>query len=209
MNQINPAMPETAHADLCQPKPVSPIGSATPCIRHLAQVNRLVGERVIEARRLAGINQVALAERMGITAGHLATLERGQGSLAAWQIRRIATICKVTTDFLLGHSEESELGEQSDVVRELLIQTADHLGEVRAKDVLESARIQYALSAVKSLSDLQISVIQELEDAIQRVVALNPRDWGKIRGGLRLATAVEESAVKARQIHYRLKGFGN
>ena len=200
---------ETQHADLCQPKPISPIGSAVPCIRQLAQVNRLVGERVREARRLAGLSQVAMAERLGFTAGDLAAIERGQGSFESWHLRRIATACKVTTDFLLGHSEESEVGELCDVVRELLIQTADHLGEVRAKDVLESARIQYALSAVKSLSDLQISVIQELEDAIQRVVALNPRDWGKIRGGLRLATAVEENAVKARQIHYRLKGFGN
>lgn len=200
---------ETQHADLCQPKPISPIGSAAPCIRQLAQVNRLVGERVREARRLAGLSQVAMAERLGFTAGDLAALEKGQGSFDSWHLRRIATACKVTTDFLLGHSEESEVGELCDVVRELLIQTADHLGEVRAKDVLESARIQYALSAVKSLSDLQISVIQELEDAIQRVVALNPRDWGKIRGGLRLATAVEENAVKARQIHYRLKGFGN
>ena len=200
---------ETQHADLCQPKPISPIGSAAPCIRQLAQVNRLVGERVREARRLAGLSQVAMAERLGFTAGDLAAIERGQGSFESWHLRRIATACKVTTDFLLGHSEESEVGELCDVVRELLIQTADHLGEVRAKDVLESARIQYALSAVKSLSDLQISVIQELEDAIQRVVALNPRDWGKIRGGLRLATAVEENAVKARQIHYRLKGFGN
>ena len=200
---------ETQHADLCQPKPISPIGSAAPCIRQLAQVNRLVGERVREARRLAGLSQVAMAERLGFTAGDLAALEKGQGSFDSWHLRRIATACKVTTDFLLGHSEESEVGELCDVVRELLIQTADHLGEVRAKDVLESARIQYALSAVKSLSDLQISVIQELEDAIQRVVALNPHDWGKIRGGLRLATAVEENAVKARQIHYRLKGFGN
>ena len=200
---------ETQHADLCQPKPISPIGSAVPCIRQLAQVNRLVGERVREARRLAGLSQVAMAERLGFTAGDLAALEKGQGSFDSWHLRRIATACKVTTDFLLGHSEESEVGELCDVVRELLIQTADHLGEVRAKDVLESVRIQYALSAVKSLSDLQISVIQELEDAIQRVVALNPRDWGKIRGGLRLATAVEENAVKARQIHYRLKGFGN
>ena len=200
---------ETQHADLCQPKPISPIGSAAPCIRQLAQVNRLVGERVREARRLAGLSQVAMAERLGFTAGDLAALEKGQGSFDSWHLRRIATACKVTTDFLLGHSEESEVGELCDVVRELLIQTADHLGEVRAKDVLESARIQYALSAVKSLSDLQISVIQELEDAIQRVVALNPRDWGKIRGGLRLATAVEENAVKARQLHYRLKGFGN
>ena len=200
---------ETQHADLCQPKPISPIGSAAPCIRQLAQVNRLVGERVREARRLAGLSQVAMAERLGFTAGDLAAIERGQGSFESWHLRRIATACKVTTDFLLGHSEESEVGELCDVVRELLILTADHLGEVRAKDVLESARIQYALSAVKSLSDLQISVIQELEDAIQRVVALNPRDWGKIRGGLRLATAVEENAVKARQIHYRLKGFGN
>ena len=200
---------ETQHADLCQPKPISPIGSAAPCIRQLAQVNRLVGERVREARRLAGLSQVAMAERLGFTAGDLAALEKGQGSFDSWHLRRIATACKVTTDFLLGHSEESELGERSDTARELLIQMGIASEEVRAKDVVENIRIQYALSAAKSLSDLQISVIQELEDAIQRVVALNPRDWGKIRGGLRLATAVEENAVKARQIHYRLKGFGN
>lgn len=209
MNQINPAMPETAHADLCQPKPVSPIGSATPCIRHLAQVNRLVGERVIEARRLAGINQVALADKLGITSGHLTKLENGQDSLQAWQIRRVATACKVTTDFLLGHSEESELGERSDTVRELLIQMGIASEEVRAQDVVENIRIQYALNAAKSLSDLQISVIQELEEAMQRVIALDPIGWAKTRGGLRLVNAIEENSLKARQLHYRLKGFGN
>ena len=206
MNQINPAMPETAHADLCQPKPVSPIGSATPCIRHLAQVNRLVGERVIEARRLAGIKQVALADKLGITSGHLTKLENGQDSLEAWQIRRVATACKVTTDFLLGHSEESELGERSDTVRELLIQMGIASEEVRAQDVVENIRIQYALNAAQSLSDLQINVIQELEDAMRRVMELDPLGWAKTRGGLRLVNAIEDNSLKARQIHYRLKG---
>ena len=200
---------ETQHADLCQPKPISPIGSAAPCIRHLAQVNRLVGERVIEARRLAGIPRDELAGKIGITAGHLATLENGQDSLKAWQIRRVATACKVTTDFLMGHSEESELGERSDTVRELLIQMGIASEEVRAQDVVENIRIQYALNAAKSLSDLQISVIQELEEAMQRVIALDPIGWAKTRGGLRLVNAIEENSLKARQLHYRLKGFGN
>ncbi|MGP5366461.1 helix-turn-helix domain-containing protein [Pseudomonas helleri] len=88
---------ETQHADPCQPKPISPIGSAAPCIRQLAQVNRLVGERVREARRLAGLSQVAMAERLGFTAGDLAALEKGQGSFDSWHLRRIATACKVTT----------------------------------------------------------------------------------------------------------------
>ena len=197
---------ETQHADLCQPKPISPIGSAAPCIRHLAQVNRLVGERVREARGLAGIPRDELADKIGITAGHLATLENGQDSLQAWQIRRVATVCKVTTDFLLGHSEESELGERSDTARELLIQMGIASEAVRAKDVVENIRIQYALSAAKSLSDMQISVIQELEEAMQRVIALDPLGWAKTRGGLRLVNAIEENSLKARQLHYRLKG---
>lgn len=200
---------ETQHADLCQPKPISPIGSAVPCIRQLAQVNRLVGERVREARRLAGLSQVAMAERLGFTAGDLAALEKGQGSFDSWHLRRIATACKVTTDFLLGHSEESELGERSDTVRELLIQMGIASEEVRAQDVVENIRIQYALNAAKSLSDLQISVIQELEEAMQRVIALDPIGWAKTRGGLRLVNAIEENSLKARQLHYRLKGFGN
>jgi len=200
---------ETQHADLCQPKPISPIGSAAPCIRQLAQVNRLVGERVREARRLAGLSQVAMAERLGFTAGDLAALEKGQGSFDSWHLRRIATACKVTTDFLLGHSEESELGERSDTVRELLIQMGIASEEVRAQDVVENIRIQYALNAAKSLSDLQISVIQELEEAMQRVIALDPIGWAKTRGGLRLVNAIEENSLKARQLHYRLKGFGN
>lgn len=197
---------ETQHADLCQPKPISPIGSAAPCIRHLAQVNRLVGERVREARGLAGIPRDELADKIGITAGHLATLENGQDSLQAWQIRRVATACKVTTDFLMGHSEESELGEQSDTVRELLIQMGIDSEEARAKDVVENIRIQYAVNAAKSLSDLQISVIQELEEAMQRVIALDPLGWAKTRGGLRLENAIEDNSLKARQLHYRLKG---
>ena len=195
---------ETQHADLCQPKPISPIGLAAPCIRHLAQVNRLVGERVIEARRLAGIKQVALADKLGITSGHLTKLENGQDSLKAWQIRRIATICKVTTDFLLGHSEESELGERSDTVRELLIQMGIASEEVRAKDVVENIRIQYALASIKALFDQHASVVQELEDAMERVEAAN--EWANMRGGLRLASAVEECCLKARQIIHRLKG---
>ena len=197
---------EIQHADLCQPKSISPIGSASPCIRHLAQVNRLVGERVREARSLAGIQQGALADKLGIASGHLTKLENGQDSLNAWQIRRVATACKVTTDFLLGHSEESELGEQSDTVRELLIQMGIASEEVRAKDVVENIRIKYALNAAKSLSDLQISVIQELEDAMQRVMALDPIGWAKTRGGLRLVNAIEDNSLKVRQLHYRLKG---
>ena len=195
---------ETQHADLCQPKPISPIGSAVPCIRQLAQVNRLVGERVREARRLAGLSQVAMAERLGFTAGDLAALEKGQGSFDSWHLRRIATACKVTTDFLLGHSEESEVGELCDVVRELLIQTDNDLEEARAKDVVDNVRIQYALASIKALSDKYASAVQELEDAMERVEAAN--EWADMRGGLRLASAVEECCLKARQINHRLKG---
>ncbi|MGP5366463.1 hypothetical protein ACTXN4_03165 [Pseudomonas helleri] len=109
-----------------------------------------------------------------------------------------------TTDFLLGHSEESEVGELCDVVRELLIQTDNDLEEARAKDVVENVRIQYALASIKALSDKYAGAVQELEDAMERVEAAN--EWADMRGGLRLASAVEECCLKARQINHRLKG---
>ena len=48
-----------------------------------------LGETIREARRLAGVTQVELAQRLGQTQSHLSKCERGEVRLDFVQVRRV------------------------------------------------------------------------------------------------------------------------
>ena len=71
------------------------------------------GDRVRQLRRDAGMTQVALAEALGITQGFLSQVEAGQRDVSTKTLVELATILKVSVDFLLG-VEESGIDKESE-----------------------------------------------------------------------------------------------
>jgi transcriptional regulator with XRE-family HTH domain len=60
------------------------------------------GERIAQARELAGITQLQLAERLGVSQEVIAYWERKPVALRAEQLAALADGLNVTTDYLVG-----------------------------------------------------------------------------------------------------------
>lgn len=65
--------------------------------------------RITEARKRAGLSQKELANRMGLKPSTVSGYESNESDPKSDGLAKIATICGVTVDYLLGLSDEPEL----------------------------------------------------------------------------------------------------
>ena len=65
-------------------------------------------ERLLLARRRAGVSQGELAKRTGMYASDISKMERGRMLPTAPRLRRLAEALGVSADYLLGLQEESQ-----------------------------------------------------------------------------------------------------
>jgi transcriptional regulator with XRE-family HTH domain len=76
-----------------------------------------LGERVLLMRRRRGLTQRELAERAGINKNTISRLEQGDmKDLGGMLVAKIATALQVSTDYLLGMTEQEESHLQHAVV---------------------------------------------------------------------------------------------
>lgn len=65
-------------------------------------INKLIGERIYQARTRRGWNQSELARRVEKPRQHLSQIEQGKQQPRAELLIEIATVLGVSTDYLLG-----------------------------------------------------------------------------------------------------------
>lgn len=68
----------------------------------------MLGKRIAELRKNKGISQYELAERLGFSRGKLANYEQGSRQPDYETLQQIADYFEVTTDYLLGRSDNPE-----------------------------------------------------------------------------------------------------
>lgn len=71
-----------------------------------------LGHRLAMARHAKRLSQTEVAKAVGITQKHLSQIERGHVpflSLSSGTVVRLADLLEVTTDYLLGRVDESEM----------------------------------------------------------------------------------------------------
>lgn len=68
-----------------------------------------VGERIKEARERLGYNQAKLSSEAQITPAAISQIEAGDRTPSTPILRRVASVLKVSTDYLLGNSNETQL----------------------------------------------------------------------------------------------------
>ncbi len=73
-----------------------------------------IGERLSQLRKMRGITQVEMAEKLGATQSMVSKYETGEFRLHAELIVAFAKILRVSTDQLLGVKDAPELVESSD-----------------------------------------------------------------------------------------------
>jgi ribosome-binding protein aMBF1 (putative translation factor) len=69
-------------------------------------LNALIGERIAHARIRRGWNQSELARRLGKPRQHLSQIEQGKQQPRAELLVDLATVLGVSTDYLLGRTQE-------------------------------------------------------------------------------------------------------
>jgi len=174
-----------------------------PCLREQAALNRLIGSRIREARNLAGYSTGEFTKLIGLPLESLGDLEAGRAAAPVWLLRRIADHCVTTVDFLVGDTEESERGEISPTLRDIMVRRNHHLERLRMQDVLEREGLRARLEVVEGLAGRYQEAAQEADQLVARVAELNPA-WQDIRCGSTLENAIKRCTVVAGRLGRRM-----
>ncbi len=67
---------------------------------------KVLGERLCLLRNERGLHQTDIAELLGLTQGHYQRMEKGKINIPTLTLYDLADYFGVTTDYLLGRSEE-------------------------------------------------------------------------------------------------------
>lgn len=88
-------------------------------------------DKIKDLRRQSGMNQVQLAERLGITKSAVNAWENGTNSPSLSYIIRLARIFGVSTDYLLGVNERLtvDITDLDDLQRQAVILMVSLLGK--------------------------------------------------------------------------------
>ena len=108
--------------------------------------------KIKEARQMAKITQKELAKQIGVSPGTLSDYENGNHDPKSDCLSKIADVCGVTVDFLLGREktppspaepdqEESGRGMSEGAVEDILLQ----LGYIKPGQDLTDADLQFLL----------------------------------------------------------------
>jgi transcriptional regulator with XRE-family HTH domain len=126
-----------------------------------------VGERIVQARKRAGLEQRALAARLGISPRHLRNIENGTTNPLAW-IAAVADATTVDGDWIHhgGLVMPGELEETARALREALAAARDDREAlVRATESLErgAATLELASGSQEQLTQTQRDLTRMLE----------------------------------------------
>lgn len=103
----------------------------------MSRETSITGQRIKEARDRLGYTQAKLASEADITPAAISQIEAGERTPSSPILRRIASVLKVSTDFLLGATDD-----------------------VALKDLLQDEQVQKFFRGFKDLSAKDKELIQ-------------------------------------------------
>ena len=157
----------------------APLQACPPTTMELAAMNRLIGFRVKRALELSGLRWSDFLSR-----NEGSNIERGFIAAPVWLLVRIAAKTGVSLDYLVGLTDESEVGEVP-AFRELILPHLLRADEQRAIQALELQRQRSRLGAMEKLA-------AESWEALCRIEELNGEAWDNMRGGARLRASLSK-----------------
>lgn len=173
---------------------IRPVPAHAPTRSETAAYNRAVGSRIREARQLAGFSQAGLSEAVGLEPHRVPKLEAGvdmEDGAAPWVLHRVAVICGVKVDFLLGLTEESEPDEPGPTWKEIAHVSNGNAARERERYASALTVRDARIAEFREMSAEVMSGVEVVQQALERVIELNPYRWDNIRGGLRLSDATD------------------
>jgi len=108
----------------------------------------MLKDRLITVRKNKGLSQYEAAERLGYSRGKLSNYEQGSRQPDNKTLNELADFYEVTTDYLLGRSEDSRLTEKQDKeinekvkkINDLIESLPEDIQEEKTKQILAFAK---------------------------------------------------------------------
>ena len=72
-------------------------------------IDKRIGKRVKQCRERLGISQEELAEKTGLTANYISTVERGASGISLEALQRLCRLLGVSTDRIIFGTDEPEV----------------------------------------------------------------------------------------------------
>lgn len=180
-----------------------------------AALRKIVGDRMVESRKINGWDQTEAAEKFGYkNSTQLSLIEQGKRLPPHEVLIKASEIYGVSVDFLLGLSDEPErdpkAAERQAAMRHV------HALVSGTSETLVGLLLQYLAHGVPSVKTAEtlLNRAQDLADAVNRARAMNQKLFDeKIKGGstmLKLATQTTEACAAARDMltrHERVLEF--
>ncbi len=175
----------------------------------MQRVNATLAQRLVEARRMCGLSQADAAERLGYAnSSGLCKAEDGHGNIQLWLVIKAAKVYEVSTDWLLGLTDDWEADER------LFERTGSHwlyeaMEKHRERDMQALTQLQLVVRQVVGQSrDVMLDML-EIEHRNNAVLAQNTpnveveisRREKAIRRGADRARKLRNTLIKHRMLN--------
>jgi len=153
--------------------PPAPVVFSDDPKREQAELVRIIGDRLREARELCNLSQSAAARRFGYqNPSKLSKVELATdtNSVPLWLIARAAKLYEVSVDFIFGLSADWETG----VPRGAQPWIMDAWQKVRERDMAVLVRLHEEIAAVSKQVTALAAGAREVAGALQTVCLRNP-----------------------------------
>jgi transcriptional regulator with XRE-family HTH domain len=167
--------------------------SSVPVSVERSELAKSIGNKLREARELAGFSQNNAAKMLGYrNSSKLAKIENGSdtNSVPLWLILRAARLYQVSVDYLFGESDDWELSAQACLERDVSKWVIEAMELSRKRDMEIMKKLHSRFYAFFSSVDQMHSSADELEAAFRRFIELNPKFETDMRGSYKLLNAV-------------------
>ncbi|WP_333879273.1 helix-turn-helix domain-containing protein [Methylobacter sp.] len=170
---------------------------------HAKELVKTFGMRMRAARELCGLSQIEAAKRLGYANSTKLTkieLASDTNSIPFWVISMAAKTYQVSTDYLLGLTDEWQCNH------------SEALQSKIEKTVRQSQSIQYNpirqlyehISAIESAVSINLQKTAEFKDLVTRFRSLNPSFDTELRLGAKLLRMANETNQEAANIAQQL-----
>lgn len=158
---------------------------------------KIIGERMQEAREIAGFSQTVAAKKMGYTnSSRLNKIEKGIDikSISIMFIKKAARLFGVSTDFLLAESRDWERNVSVCHGRDLTNLLMEEWAKSHINDVKAIHYMQKKITTIYESFNLIEPAITEIRKALARFQELNPK-FDDMRGGASLVGSVNKAEL--------------
>lgn len=177
-----------------------PAYDSTPTMAEMQALVVQTGDRLRQARERAALDQYDAAALLGYSnSSKLSKIESGKHSsqIPLWVLKRAAEMYCVSLDWLVGDRKEPDLTDPH--TRDLMLMYRRIWESMRQRDLAVQDIVAAEVDDIGRSLDTVAAEAAEMQEAMQRFIELNRKEWPNTRGGMRLEAAVERTELTARR----------